>query len=118
MYIEPGSYELYKKTNTFPEGTIIFKELQLVLDPQFPDGSRTETSGRGFFPGALDGADVIVKDAKRYPETKGWGFCNFNHSEPKAKTAAVLPRDQCAFCHETGAKKDMVWTQFYRLLDK
>jgi hypothetical protein len=30
----------------------------------------------------------------------------------------VLPRDKCAFCHESGAKKDMVWTQFYRLLDK
>jgi hypothetical protein len=118
VYIEPGSYEIYKKTNTFPEGTILFKELQLVLDPKFPDGSRTETSGRGFFPGALNGADVIVKDTKRYPETKGWGFYNFNHSEPKAKVATVMPRDKCAFCHEGGAKKDMVWTQFYRLLDK
>ncbi len=26
--------------------------------------------------------------------------------------------ERCAFCHESGAKKDMVWTQFYRLLDK
>lgn len=118
VYIEPGSYEIYKKTNVFPEGTILFKELQLVLDPQFPDGSRAETSGRGFFPGALNGADVAVKDTKRYPQTKGWGFYNFNHAEPKAKTAALLPRDQCAICHESGAKKDMVWTQFYRLLDK
>ena len=50
VYIEPGSYEIYKKTNVFPEGTIIFKELQLTLPAQFPDGSRTERSGRGFFP--------------------------------------------------------------------
>lgn len=118
VYIEPGSYEIYKKTNVFPEGTIIFKELQLVLNPQFPDGSRTEPSGRGYFPGALNGADVIVKDSKRYPDTKGWGFYNFNHSEPKAQMATLLPGNKCAFCHDAGAKKDMVWTQFYRLLDK
>lgn len=118
VYIEPGSYEIYKKTGQFPEGTILFKELQLVLSPENADGSRTETSGRGYFPGALNGADVTVKDTKRFAATKGWGFFNFNHSEPKAATASVQPADKCAFCHEAAAKKDMVWTQFYRLLDK
>src|SRR5690349_10549254 len=28
VYIEPGSYESYKKTGEFPDGTIMFKELQ------------------------------------------------------------------------------------------
>src|SRR5262245_4781525 len=42
VYIEPGSYEIYKQTNAFPEGTIMFKELQLTLPGQNPDGSRTE----------------------------------------------------------------------------
>jgi hypothetical protein len=41
-YIETGSYELYKQTYTFPEGTILFKELQLTLPGCNPDGSRTE----------------------------------------------------------------------------
>ena len=50
VYIEPGSYEIYQKTNEFPEGTILFKELQLTLPAENPDGSRTEPSGRGFFP--------------------------------------------------------------------
>jgi hypothetical protein len=50
VYIEPGSYEMYKKTNVFPEGTIFFKELQLTLPAQNADGSRTEPSGRGYFP--------------------------------------------------------------------
>lgn len=118
VYIEPGSYEIYKKTNVFPEGTILFKELQLVIKPDFPDGSRTETSGRGYFPGALNGADVTVKDSKRFPKTNGWGFFNFNHSEPKLAQAKEQPNDKCAFCHTASAKKDMVWTQFYRLLDK
>jgi hypothetical protein len=42
----------YKKTSVFPDGTIFYKELQLTLPGQNPDGSRTEPSGRGEFPGA------------------------------------------------------------------
>src|SRR6516164_2909009 len=59
VYIEPGSYEIYKKTGVFPEGTILFKELQLTLPPaENADGSQTQPSGRGYFPGPWNGADV------------------------------------------------------------
>jgi Cytochrome P460 len=119
VYIEPGSYAIYQKTGVFPEGTILFKELQLTLPPaENPDGSRTEPSGQGFFPGALNGADVTVKDTKRYAATGGWGYYNFNHHEPKAPTAKVKSKDECAYCHMASAKKDEVWTQFYPRLDK
>jgi len=117
VYIEPGSYEIYKKTGEFPEGTIFFKELQLTLKGENPDGSRTEPSGRGYFPGPFNGADVTVKDSKRYAATGGWGYYNFHHYEPKAKTAKVQPKSECAFCHMASAKKDDVWTQFYPMLD-
>lgn len=117
VYIEPGSYAIYKKTGEFPEGTIFFKELQLALPGENPDGSRTEPSGRGFFPAAYNGADVTVKDSKKYAETGGWGYYNFNHHEPKAPTAMPRPKDECASCHIASAKKDDVWTQFYPLLD-
>ena len=118
VYIEPCSYEQYKKTYVFPEGTILFKELQLTLPPaEYPDGSRNEPSGRGYFPGAFNGADVTVKDTKRYADTGGWGYYNFNHHEPKAPTAKLKAKEECAFCHIASAKKDDVFTQFYRLLD-
>ncbi len=120
VYIEPGSYAIYQKTNQFPEGTIFFKELQLTKQPaENPDGSRTEPSGRGYFPGAFNGADVTVKDTKRYADTGGWGYYTFGHREPKTPTATLRPKSECAFCHiDNGAKKDEVWTQFYRILDK
>lgn len=118
VYIEPGSYRIYKETGEFPEGTIMFKELQLVTEAQYPDGSRDESSGRGYFPGALNGADVTVKDSVRYADTGGWGFYNFNHGEPKLAQAPVKSNGECAFCHTANAQKDMVFTQFYRLLDK
>jgi hypothetical protein len=119
VYIQPWAYAEYKKTNAFPEGTIMFKELQLTLGPaENPDGSRKEPSGTGYFPGAYNGGDATAKDSKRFADTGGWGYFSFNHSEPKAATAKVQPRDRCAFCHIGSAKKDEVWTQFYRLLDQ
>jgi hypothetical protein len=117
VYIEPASYAIYKETGEFPEGTIFFKELQLAMPGENPDGSRTEPSGRGYFPAAYNGADVTVKDSKKYAETGGWGYYNFNHHEPKAATAMPRPKDECASCHIASAKKDDVWTQFYPLLD-
>src|SRR5262245_30057705 len=118
VYIEPGSYAIYKKTGVFPEGTIFVKELQLTLPAENPDGSRTEPSGRGFFPGAFNGADVTVKDTKRFADSGGWGYFNFNHHEPKALAAKVRAKSECAFCHIASAKRDDVWTQFYRILDE
>lgn len=118
VYIEPGSYEVYKKTGVFPEGTIFFKELQLVLPAENADGSRIEPSGRGFFPGPFNGADVTVKDSQRYAASDGWGYFNFHHNEPKAATAKVRPVEECGFCHIASAKRDDVWTQFYPLLDQ
>ena len=118
VYIEPVSYEMYLKTGVFPEGTIMFKELQLTLPKENADGSRTEPSGRGFFPGKLNGADVTVKDSKRFADTGGWGYYNFHHSEPKAATATLMPKEKCGFCHMASAKKDSVWTQFYPRLDR
>ena len=47
----------------------MFKELQLTLPRQNDDGSRVEPSGRGYFPGPYNGADVTVKDTKRYTGT-------------------------------------------------
>lgn len=90
----------------------------MTIPGENPDGSRTEASGRGYFPGKLNGADVTVKDSKRYADTGGWGYFNFNHHEPKAATAKVKPKAGCAFCHMASAKKDDVWTQLYQLLDK
>src|SRR5215470_2068329 len=117
VYMQPWAYAEYKKTGQFPEGTIMFKELQLTLPPpQFKDGSRNEPSGRGYFGGAFNGADVTVKDSKRFAATGNWGYFDFNHHEPKAAKTTVQPKEMCAFCHIASAQKDEVWTQFYQIL--
>jgi hypothetical protein len=115
VYIQAQNVDAYLKTGSFPEGTVIVKELTRVLSPTFPDGSRTEPSGRGFFNGEFNGIDETVKDSKRFAKTNGWGFFTFgHHPEPYAATAAEMPATTCANCHAANvAKTDMTWVQFY-----
>ena len=118
VYIQAQNVDAYLKTGSFPEDTVIVKELTRVLNPTFPDGSRTEPSGRGYFNGEFNGIDLTVKDSKRFSKTNGWGFFTFgHHPEPYAATAAESPATTCAGCHAANvAKTDMTWVQFYPLL--
>jgi hypothetical protein len=118
VYIERQNVDAYLKTGSFPEGTVIVKELTRVLKPTFPDSSRTEPSGRGYFNGEYNGIDVTVKDSKRFAQTNGWGFFTFGHHPlPYAKAAAESSVTECAGCHIANvAKTDMTWIQFYPLL--
>jgi cytochrome P460 len=118
VYVEEKNVDAYLKTGSFPEGTVIVKELTRVLDPTFPDGSRTEPSGRGYFNGEYNGIDETVKDSKRFAKTNGWGFFTFgHHPEPYAATSAEKSVAECAGCHMANvAKTDMTWVQFYPLL--
>ena len=118
VYVEEKNLDVYLKTGSFPEGTILIKELTRVLKPTFPDGSRTEPSGRGYFNGELNGIDASVKDSKRFARTNGWGYFTFGHHPmPYDQTAAEMPVSDCAGCHLANvAKTDMTWVQFYPLL--
>jgi len=118
VYIEQRNVDAYLKTGEFPEGTVIVKELTRVLNPAFPDGSRKEPSGRGYFNGEYNGIDVTVKDSKRFAETNNWGFFTFGHHPlPYADKAAESSAAECAGCHIANvAQTDMTWIQFYPLL--
>jgi hypothetical protein len=118
VYIEQKNVNAYLKTGDFPEGTVIVKELTRVLNPTFPDSSRKEPSGRGYFNGAYNGIDMSIKDSKRFAKKNGWGFFTFGHHPmPYEKTSAERPAAECAGCHIANvASTDMTYIQFYPLL--
>ena len=118
VYIEQKNVDAYLKTGEFPEGTVIVKELTRVLNPTFPDGSRKEPSGRGYFNGAYNGIDMSIKDSKRFEKTNGWGYYTFgHHPEPCEATAEKKSVAECAGCHLANvAKTDMTYVQFYPVL--
>jgi hypothetical protein len=118
VYVEEKNLNAYFRTGTFPEGTVLVKELTRLLTPTLPDGSRQEPSGRGYFNGVFNGIDLSVKDSKRFAGTNGWGYFTYgHHPEPYAESAAESPVTECAGCHLANvAKTDMTWVQFYPLL--
>jgi hypothetical protein len=119
VYVEPAAYAEWKRTGVFPEGTTIVKELVLLKPGEYPDGSRDEASGRGFFADRFAGIDMMVKDSRRFAATDGWGFYNFGHHEPPyAASAKPAPAAACAACHQANATHDMVFTTFYPILGR
>ena len=118
VYVEQKNLDVYLKTGNFPEGTMLVKELVRVLNPTFPDGSRKEPSGRGFFNGEFNGIDLSIKDSKRFSKTNGWGYFTFGHHPlPYAEVAEEASPSECAGCHITYvAKTDMTWVQFYPIM--
>jgi hypothetical protein len=115
VYTQPDAFFHYRATGTWPEGTILLKELQLVGgEAEEEDGSRYEVSGRGYFPGAVNGMDVAVKDSSRFAGSQNWGYFNFgHHAPPYAKAAAAQPVEACAQCHIDNADEDMVYVKMY-----
>ena len=111
VYIDPKSWEHYKKTGEFREGTMFAKELTLV-------GDTAGTSGIGFFNGEQQGFEIAHKDTKRYSkDTDGWAYYTFGHRpEPYADTTGAMPTAACAACHTAAAAEDMVFTQYYPIL--
>lgn len=112
VYVDPASFDQYKKTGAWRDGTIILKELVSV-------GSKKASSGKGYFMGEFLGLEAAVKSAERFPKEPGhWGYFRFTDEEggPVHATAEVLPRSACATCHSTSADEDLVFTQYYPVL--
>ena len=110
VYINPTAWRAWKKTGTYPEGTVMVKELASV-------GAKKATSGSGFFEGEFTGLEMSIKDTKRFPaEAKGWGYFSFGHKYPLKKQTAPNQFVSCAQCHVLNAASDMVFSQYYPVL--
>lgn len=112
VYIDPDSWAHWKKTGEFPEGTITIKEMTSV-------GSKSATSGNGYFMGEFAGLEASIKSKKYFPKEPGnWAYFSFsteNHKTLK-KEAEPLAAAACAACHTAAAADDMVFTQYYPVL--
>jgi len=113
VYIDPKSWAHWKKTGNFREGTILIKELVSV-------GSKSATSGKGYFMGDFLGLEATIKSKKYFPKEPGnWAYYSFSTKDHKTlnKTAAMLPTASCnTACHQAGAADDWVFTQYYPVL--
>jgi len=68
-------------------------------------------------PGELRRVEFIIKDAKRFPVTNGWGYARFVY-DPKTATFSPWASDnpafaqQCHQCHTIVKAKDFIFTNY------
>ena len=116
VYIDPESYEAYKRTGEFRDGTVFVKELVSV-------GAKASSSGKGYFEGEFLGVEAMVKSKKRFPDIpSNWGFFRFTDEKAAAKgelgtlrDTAVNVASSCVGCHAAG-QHDRIFTQHYPVL--
>lgn len=112
VYIDPMSYDHYKKTGKWREGTILIKELVSV-------GSKAAVSGNGYFMGEFIGLEATIKSKEHFPNEPGnWAYYSFtNPTEGTlASTGKAFKTNQCNSCHDSSADDDFVFTQYYPVL--
>jgi hypothetical protein len=112
VYIDPTSYDTYKHTGAWRDGTTIVKELVAV-------GGKKASSGAGYFMGDFLGVEVALKSAARFPDEPGnWGYFRFTDEDggPPHGLASRMPTGACAACHAATADQDLVFTQYYPVL--
>ncbi len=64
-------------------------------------------------PGALHDIDFMEKDSKRFGDTHGWGYSQFNYDSASDTFKPMGDDARCgAACHELAAGKDYVFTAY------
>jgi cytochrome P460 len=105
VYLQPESYDAFRRTGRFPEKTVLVLELHEAAQKVAP-------SRHGRFEGKRVALEVAVKDRERFPD--GWAY--FSFGDGSRRTATAFPRTDCFDCHRQHAKSDNVFVQFYPVL--
>ena len=86
-----------------PDGSVLAKVAwKADKHPSFPVAT---------VPGAFAQVEFMVKDAKKYKDTGGWGFARFvgNELKPYGKDAGFV--NECFGCHTPLASNDYLFTK-------
>jgi hypothetical protein len=103
-YVEPSALAVYQKTGVWPDGAQMAKEFsQVDISPpcDHKTGICNKDLGAGIYETGFFGLGVMIKDAKRFPNSPGhWGYFTFGHKAPPYfPTAMVSPQEKCSACH-------------------
>jgi Cytochrome P460 len=94
-------------TLPYPEGTIIAR-LAWSYDP-LEESEKAFGRLQSFVAGPpKNGVQFMVKDARKYASTGGWGFAQFNDGKP----ADEAVHNTCFACHEIVKARDFVFNRY------
>jgi hypothetical protein len=102
VYVNTVGLPALKKGGPYPDRTMFVTDLH---DFMVTDGSYVE--------GARKGVAVMVKDAKKFASTGGWGFQFFAGPDPKtAKPIVTDPVKSCYECHVPKKDQGYVYSTY------
>jgi hypothetical protein len=100
--------EAYRKgTQPFPEGAAIARIAWSYLSSE--ENNKVFGKPQSFVAGPpKNGVQFMVKDSKKYAETGGWGYAQFDDRKlaPKEKLQSCFP------CHQAIKDRDFVFTRY------
>jgi hypothetical protein len=100
VHVNPAGEAALMKGGPYPDGTIFVTDLH---DFTVSDGS--------YVMGQPKALAVMVKDAKKYAATGGWGFQLFLARDPK-KPIVTDATKQCFECHMPQKSQDYVYSTY------
>jgi hypothetical protein len=129
VYASPGTIAAFRKDGSFPDGTVLVKEVFRAATGEMTTGTISHADSlRGWF--------VMTKDSTgRFAATNqlvwgdGWGWSWFDAGNPSTASrslplpgGAVEPtsdyRDNCKGCHQPAQATDWIYIQGYPALKR
>ena len=98
VYVNDRGLRILQKGGVYPDGSVFVFDL---LAARLENGAYVE--------GKRKVLAVMVKNAKRYASTGGWGFQAFAKGDPQ-KPVVTDARQQCFGCHASQKKTDYVFS--------
>jgi hypothetical protein len=89
----------------FPDGTIIGRLAWSYVASE--ENNKAFGRSQSFVAGPPTNVQFMLKDAKRYASTGGWGFAQFNDGKPDDVTV-----QDCFSCHVPVKSRDFVFTHY------
>ena len=83
----------------FPEGSTIVKVVWNSIEEKNGD----------ITPGSLNSVQIMIKDNKRFADSKGWGFAKFNGITLKPYGSTPMFNATCFNCHKIASGNDYIF---------
>jgi cytochrome P460 len=113
VFASPGAVSAYERTGSFPDGTVLVKEVVEATTAPMTTGTVSRYD-------QLKGWFVMQKDSKNTHAGNalwgdGWGWSWFDADKPKKTTSTDYKKD-CLTCHIPAKDTDWIYIQGYPTL--
>ena len=110
VYVSPGAVAAYRSRGSFPDGTVLVKEVYAAATGQMTTGTVSHAH-------TLKGWFVMMKDSRgRHPDNQlwgdGWGWSWFDAANP-SKTTSTDYKTNCLACHVPAQASDWIYVSGY-----